>query len=318
VVTAAAATALGAAARVFAQNRYPARPITVIVPFAPGGIADLTARSVAAAMARDLGQPVVVDNRPSAGGIVGTTAVAHAAGDGYTLLLLSNANAISAGLFRKLPYDTLKDLAPVSTLGFFDLAILVRADSRLDSLQAFVEQARKRPGRLAVGTIAPGSTQNLAAELFKTVAGADVLVVPYKGTPAVLTALRAGEIDVAFEILGPMLPQIAAGAVRALAVTSEQRNPAAPNVPTAREAGVTGYAVASWNALAAPAATPADVIARLAGAARAAIADATVARRLVDLGVRPRAGTPAELRRLLATEIERWGGVIRRAGIVAQ
>jgi tripartite-type tricarboxylate transporter receptor subunit TctC len=261
---------------------------------------------------------VVVDNRPSAGGIVGTTAVAHAAGDGYTLLLLSNANAISAGLFRKLPYDTLKDLAPVSTLGFFDLAILVRADSRLDSLQAFVEQARKRPGRLAVGTIAPGSTQNLAAELFKTVAGADVLVVPYKGTPAVLTALRAGEIDVAFEILGPMLPQIAAGAVRALAVTSEQRNPAAPNVPTAREAGVTGYAVASWNALAAPAATPADVIARLAGAARAAIADATVARRLVDLGVRPRAGTPAELRRLLATEIERWGGVIRRAGIVAQ
>jgi hypothetical protein len=196
------------------------------VPFAPGGIADLTARAVAEQMARTLGQPVVVENRPSAGSIVASQAVANARPDGHTLLLMSNGNAVSVGLFKKLPYDTEKAFAPVSTLGFFDLGLFVPANSRFANLRDLVAHAKANPGKLNVGTIAVGSTQHLAAKLFETVAGIDAVVVPYKASPAVVTALRAGEIDLAFEVVGPMVSQVAAGAVRALAVSSAARNPA--------------------------------------------------------------------------------------------
>jgi tripartite-type tricarboxylate transporter receptor subunit TctC len=252
VLTALAAIGLGAGAQ--AQSRYPERAITVLVPFAPGGIADLSARAVAEHMARTLGQPVVIDNRPSAGSIVASQAVAAARPDGHTLLLMSNANAVSVGLFRKLPYDPVKDFAPVATLGFFDIGVFVAANSRFATLKDALVFARAHPGKLNVGTIAPGSTQHLSAKLFETVAGVEALVVPYKGSPAVLTALRSGEIDLAFEVVGPMVPQVAAGVVKALAVSSDRRNPALPEVPTVQQAGVPGYNVASWNAIAAPAA----------------------------------------------------------------
>ncbi len=302
-----------------AQAAYPTRPITLIVPFAPGGIADLTARVVAEAMGRDLGQPIVVDNRPSAGNIVGSAAVAQAKPDGYTLLLLSNGNAVSASLFRKLPYDTQHAFAPVSTLGFFDLVVLVNGSARYRTLAELLDETRKRPGKVTIATIAPGSTQNLAAELFKSTAKVDALIVPYKASPAVLGAVRTGEVDVAFEMLGPMLPQIKAGVVRALAVTSNARFPALADVPPVREtAGLGDYAVSSWNALAAPARTPQPVIDRLARAARAAIDAPAVRAKLEQLGVRPAAGTPAELQTLLANEIARWRAVIAAARIEQQ
>jgi tripartite-type tricarboxylate transporter receptor subunit TctC len=298
-----------------AQAAWPTRPITLVVPFAPGGIADITARTVAQAMGRTLGQTIVVDNRPSAGSVVASTAVAKAAPDGYTLLLMSNANAISASLFRKLPFDVVKDFAPITTLGFFDLGVFVAADSRFGSLKELVAHAKANPGRLTIGSITVGSTQQLAAELFKTKAGIDALIVPYKGTPAVLTALRAGEIDVAFEILGPMLPQLGAKVIRALAVASDKRYAGLPDVPTAAEAGVPGYVVASWNALAAPAGTPPAVIARLNRAAADAVAEPAVQQHLQALGVRAQAGTPKQLEALLGAEIRRWGEVIRAAKI---
>ena len=298
-----------------ALPRFPERPITLLVPFAPGGIADLTARAVAEHMARSLGQPVVVENRPSAGSIVASQAVASARPDGHTLLLMSNGHAVSVGLFRKLPYDVQKDFAPISTLGSFDLGLFVAAGSRLASLKDVLAAARAAPGRLNIGTIAPGSTQHLAAKLFETVAGIDALVVPYKGSPAVLTALRAGEIDLAFEIVGPMLPQLQAGVVKALAVSSSQRHPALPDVPTVQQAGVPNYSVASWNALAAPAGTPPEVIAVLGKAVRDAVAAPAVQQRLTPLGMRLAASTPAELQALLASEIRRWGEVIRAAKI---
>ena len=298
-----------------AQPRFPDRAITVLVPFAPGGIADITARAVGEHMARSLGQPVVIENKPSAGSIVASQAVATARPDGHTLLLMSNGNAVSVGLFKKLPYDPQKDFAPISTLGFFDLGIFVAANSRFATLKALLDFARANPGKLNVGTIAPGSTQHLSAKLFETVAGIDTLVVPYKGSPAVLTALRAGEIDVAFEIAGPMVPQVQAGAVRALAVSSDQRNPALPEVPTAAQAGLAGYEVASWNALAAPAGTPPEVMAVLGRAVREAVASAAVRVRLGKLGMRVQGSSPAELQALLAGEIQRWGGVIRAAKI---
>lgn len=298
--------------------RYPERPITLVVPFAPGGIADLTARAVAESMARTLGQPVVVDNRPSAGSIVASQLVAAARPDGHTLLLMSNSHALSVSLFRKLPVDPLRDFAPISTLGSFDLGVFASAGSRWGSLREALAMARAQPGKLTLGTIAVGSTQHLAAKWLETLAGIDALVVPYKGTPAVLTALRAGEIDLAVEILGPMLPQLRAGAVKALAVSSQGRHPALPEVPTAQEQGVDGWAVASWNALAAPAGTPPEVIDVLNRAVRTALASPEVAQRLGPLGLRLTPGSPAEMRALLASEIKRWGQVIREARIEAE
>ncbi|MFO1326760.1 MAG: tripartite tricarboxylate transporter substrate binding protein [Rubrivivax sp.] len=298
-----------------AQGRYPERAVTLLVPFAPGGIADLTARAVGEQMARTLGQPVVIDNRPSAGSIVASQAVATARPDGHTLLLMSNANAVSVGLFRKLPYDPVKDFAPVSMLGSFDIGIFASAGGRFATLADALAMARAQPGRLNIGTIAPGSTQHLAAKLFETVAGIDALVVPYKGSPAVLAALRAGEVDLAFEVLGPMVPQVAAGAVRALAVSSGQRSPALPEVPTVQQAGVAGYDVASWNAIAAPRGTPPEVVAALNRAVRAAVANPAVQNKLGRLGMRLSASTPEELQALLQKEIKRWGEVIRAAKI---
>ena len=266
-------------------------------------------------MAGALGQPVVIENKPSAGSIVASQAVASARPDGHTLLLMSNGNAVSVGLFKKLPYDPQKDFAPISTLGFFDLGIFVAANSRFTTLKSLLDFARANPGKLNVGTIAPGSTQHLSAKLFETVAGIDALVVPYRGSPAVLTALRSGEIDVAFEIAGPMVPQVQAGAVRALAVSSDQRNPALPDVPTAAQAGLPGYNVASWNALAAPSGTPPEVLAVLGKAVRDAVASPAVRERLGKLGMRVQGSSPAELQALLGAEIQRWGGVIRAARI---
>ena len=304
-----------APAQTSAQTRFPNKPITLVVPFAPGGIADLTARAVAEHMAKSLGQAVVVDNRPSAGSIVASQAVANAKPDGHTLLLMSNGNAVSAGLFKKLPYDTLKAFAPITTLAYFDLGVFVPAGSRFTSLREVLAHAKANPGKLNVGTINPGSTQHLSAKLFETVAGVDLLVVPYKGTPAVLTALRAGEIDIAFEIVGPMLPQLQAGVVQALAVTSARRNPALPEVPTVQQAGLAGYDMASWNALAAPAGTPADVLERLGRAAREALVAPELQARLAPLGLRLQGSTPAELQALLGAEVQRWGAVIRAARI---
>jgi tripartite-type tricarboxylate transporter receptor subunit TctC len=298
-----------------AQPRYPDKPVTLLVPFGPGGIADLTARALAEHMARTLGQPVVVENKPSAGSIVASQAVVQARPDGHTLLLMSNGHAVSVGLFKKLPYDPVKDFAPISLIGSFDIGLFVPASSRFGSLRDVLAFAKAQPGKLNVGTIAVGSTQHLAAKLFETVAGIDTLVVPYKGSPAVITALRAGEIDLAFEIVGPMLPQVQAGAVKVLAVSSDRRNAALPDVPTVIQAGVPGYNVASWNALAAPAGTPPAVVETLNRAVREAVASPEVQGKLGKLGMRLSASSPAELQALLASEITRWGDVIRRAKI---
>jgi tripartite-type tricarboxylate transporter receptor subunit TctC len=318
LLTAAAFTPLASARPLRAHPAFPSRPITLVVPFAPGGIADLTARVVSRAMGESLGQPFVVDNKPGAGATVAGSQVLQARPDGHTLLLLSNANAVSASLFRKLPFDVTRDFLPICTLGFFELALVVAQDSPLRTPADLLARAKAHPGMLNVGTISIGSTQHLAAELFKTRAGIDAQLVPYKATPAVLTGLRGGEIDVAFEILGPLLPQLQSRALRALAVTGGQRHPSLPDVPTVQEAGIGDYDVASWNALAAPAGTPRGVIERLQRAARDAVAQPGVQQNLRQLGVRAQAGTPEQLQALLADEIRRWEGVIRAARIPAQ
>ena len=305
---------------VSAQPAYPSKPITIIVPFGAGGVADITARTVGQAMSVTLKQAIVIDNRPSAGAVVGSAAVANAKPDGYTLLLMSNANAVSAGLFKKLPYEPVKAFTPVGTLGYFDLALFVADGSPLKTVQDLVARSKAQPGQLTIGTIAVGSTQNLAAELFKTTAGIDALVVPYNGTPALQTALIAGQVDVGFEVLGPMMSHLAAGpkGLRALAVTSERRFAGLPNVPTVQESGVPKYSVASWNALAAPAGTPPQVIETLNAAIRDAVNKPEVQQRLLTLGVRAQASTPAEAAQLLNSEIQRWKQVIVSSKIPTQ
>ncbi len=299
-----------------AQGKYPDKPITLLVPFAPGGIADITARAVAEQMAKSLGQAVVVDNRPSAGSIVASQVAATAKPDGHTLLLMSNGNAVSVGLFKKLPYDPVKDFAPVSLLGSFDIGVFSdSAKGRFATLKDALAFAKANPGKLNIGSIAVGSTQHLAAKLFETAAGIDALIVPYKGSPAVLTALRSGEIDLAFEILGPMLPQVSAGVVKALAVSSNQRNPVLPDVPTVMQSGVANYNVASWNAIAAPAGTPPAIVQQLNKAIHDAVASAAVQDKLGKAGMRLGSSTPAEMQALLVSEIKRWGEVIKTAKI---
>lgn len=294
------------------------RPVTVLVPFGPGGIADLTARAVGQAMAATLKQPVVIDNRPSAGSIVASQAVKAAAPDGHTLLLMSNAHAVSAGLFKQLPYDAAKDFTPIVLLASFDLAFFVAAESRYTTMAQWLAAAREKPGKLTIGTITPGSTQHLTAELMKARAGIDVVSVPYKGTPAVLTALRSGEIDLGVEILGPWLPQVQAKVIRALAVSSAQRHPQLADVPTLKEAGVANAEASSWNALGAPAGTPPVVIERLNKAADAALRDPAVRAQLQPLGVRLMGGSPEQMRQWLAQETAHWGAVVKSAKIEPQ
>lgn len=312
IVLAAAATG-GAAA-----EPYPSRSIRIVVPFAAGGIADLTARTVAQKMGESMGQPFVIENRPSAGSVVATQVVAKAEPDGYTLLLMSNGNAVSVGLFKSLPFDTLKDFAPISTLGFFDLVVVTRADSPVKSFAELMALARERPGKLNIGTISIGSTQNLAAELLKIRAGVDAQIVPFNGTPALVSALLGGSVDCAVEILGPVASQVTAGKLRALAVMGARRRAGMPEVPTVMEAGVAGFDVSSWNALAAPARTPPEIVARLNREINAAVASLDVKAKLATLGVDARAGSPDEARALLGSEIQRWSEVIAKAGIPRQ
>jgi len=311
-----AAALLGAAPA--AAQAWPQKPIRLVVGFAPGGVADITARVVAQKLAEQLGAQVVVDNRPSAGGIVAADAVAKAPPDGYTLLLLTNGNAVSASMFTSLPYDTLNDFAPVSLLGTFDVAVVASAEARLDSMGALMAYAKANPGKLNIGTINVGSTQHLSAEMFRSMAGVDATVVPFKGSPAVITALRANDVQVAFEMLAPVIPQAKSGAVRILAVTSEKRHPSLPDVPTVAESGVPGYAASSWNAIAAPAKTPPAVVERLGQEIARVLALPDVREKLAAAGVTARASTPDELKRLLASDVAKWRRVIEQAKIEKQ
>jgi len=316
-LAAVAAVLLGFAPGATAQN-WPSKPVRLVVGFGPGGVADITARVVAQKLSQDLGQPFVVDNRPSAGGIVAADAVAKSEPDGYTLLLMSNGNAVSASLFKSLPYDTVADFAPVSTLGFFDVAIVTTPDTKIDSLRGLIARAKANPGKLNIGTINVGSTQHLSAELFKSMAGVDAETIPYKGSPAVISALRGKDVEIAFEMLAPIIPQAQSGAVKILAVTSDRRSPLLPDVPTVAESGVPGYQASSWNAIAAPARTPQAIVDRLNQAIAAALAAPDVKSRLEAAGVSARASTPEEMRQLVVSDVAKWRRVIESAKIERQ
>lgn len=301
----------------WAQN-FPTKPIRIVVPNAPGGGADLTARTVGEKASQLLGQPIIIDNKPAAGGVVAGDTVAKAAPDGYNLLLISSGTAVSASLFKSLPYDTTKDFIPVAPLATFDLVIVAPPDGRFKTLKDLVAYAKAHPGTLNIGTPLPGTTQNLAAELFKSVAGIDVQIVPFKGTPDVIGALRGKQIDAGLDILGSLLSQIKAGGLHPLAITGDRRARLLPDVPTAQEQGVAGYSAASWNGLAVPAGTPKEVVVKLNKAFVDALNDPATKAKLEGLNLDPAPGTPEKAAAMLNGDIKRWGDVIKKANITLQ
>ena len=321
-LAAAAALGLGGALPrlAVAQAGFPSRPLKIVVPNAAGGAADLTARTFGQQLSASLGQAVIIDNRPGAGGVVAGEVVAKSEPDGHTLLLVSSGTAVSAALFKQLPFDTLKDFAWVSTMATFDLAIVVAEGGRFKSLAELLAYANANPGKVNIGTPNVGTTQNLAAELFKATAGIDVQVVPFNGTPPVITALRGGQIDAGLDILGPLMPQISAKALRPLAVLGDKRAPQVPDVPAARESGgaLVNFKASSWNGLAVPAKTSRDVVARLSREVQAAAAQPDVKQHLLELNLVALGSTPEQLGTLMASEVKRWSDVIAQAKIPRQ
>ena len=308
-----AALAIGAPAN--AQSTYPSRPIQLVVPYGPGGVADVGMRIMAEKLSLRLKQQVVVENRPGAGGIVAAKAVATAAPDGYNVLMTGNNNAIAVALFKSLPYDILKDFASTSTVSFFDLLIVANAESPLKTIQDVIAAAKANPGKLNIGTINPGSTQNLAAELFRNVAGIQATVVPFRTSSDMATALLRGDLDVMFEFFTAAHGLLADKKIVALVSTGPKRSAYLPQVPTAREAGIKDYEVLSWNGISVPAATPKPVVDTLVKGINDVLPDPSIQERAKALGMDMRGGTPAEMDKRMKDDIAKWGAVIEKAGI---
>jgi tripartite-type tricarboxylate transporter receptor subunit TctC len=301
-----------------AAQDYPSRPVRIVLGFAPGGVADLTSRLLAQQLGERTGQPFLVDNRPGAGGIIAAETVAKSAADGYTLLLITNGNAAAVTLMKSLPYDPVKDFAMIAPLASFELVIVTGRNSPIGSIKDILSLARTAPQKLNLGSINIGSTQHLATELFRAQAGVPMNAVTYKGTPALVAALQGDEVQVGFEVLGPVLTQITGGALRAIAVTAGKRFEGLPNVPTALESGMPQYNVTAWNGVAAPARTPRAIVNRLNTEINAAIARPEMRKRMAELAVTPTGGTPEDMSKLLSSEIRRWGDVVTQAKIERQ
>src|SRR5579883_205071 len=306
------------AASAEAQPAYPNRPVRIIVPYGPGGVADVTMRLIADKLAQKLGQQFIVDNRPGAGGIVAAKAAAQAAPDGYVLHLTSNGTAISTALFRQLPYDVLRDFTPITITAWFDLIIATKAGGPLQTVADILKAARQNPGKLNFGTIAPGSTQNLSAELFKSVAGIDVAMVTYRTTPELVTGMMRGDVQVGFEYYAGLNAAVSSGQVKAVATTGGKRTPALPAVPTVAESGLPAYVVESWNALSGPGGMPDDIVRFLNRAVNDVLNLPEVKEKAMLNGMEARGTTPEEMQSRMEADIAKWTAVIEKAGIERQ
>lgn len=313
--SAAAAAVCPALAR--AQS-YPSRPVRFVLPFGAAGVADITSRIAAEKLGDKLGQRFVVENQPGPGGIAAARAVLSQAADGYTIGLVTNGTSISAAIYKALPFDPVKDFACISTIGAFDLFFATNAESEFKTLPDFIKAAREQPGKLNVGTINVGGTQNLAAELLRSQAGVNFQIIPYRGTPDVIVALLRNDVQMLVEFYAPIKSTLADKKIRAVANSGTQRSPFLPDVPTAAEAGVAGYEVTSWNGVFAPVGTPPDVLALLNKSIHEMVAIPDVKQRYADLGIEAKASTPEQLKARLEGDIKKWAAVIERAGIPKQ
>src|SRR5688572_15267374 len=294
---------------------YPSRPVRLIVPFAPGGSNDIMARLVAQKFSEALGQQVVVDNRAGGSGIIGTDLAAKAQPDGYTLLMMSLTFAVNPSLFRKLPYDTEKDLTPLTLVAQAPLMLVVHPSIPAKSAQDLIAYAKANPGKLNFGSGGPGTTPHLAGEMIKTMAGVQMTHVPYKGGGPALGDLMGGQIQLMLENIPSTLPLAKSGKLRALAVTALKRSALVPDLPTLDEAGLKGYEIVGWNGLFVPARTPANIVTHLHGHTVHALKQPDVKDRLATLGAEGVGSSPDEFRAFVKAEIVKWAKVVKAAGL---
>lgn len=303
------------AGRVAAQD-FPAHPLQLFVAFGAGNAGDLVARIVAKKLGTNLGQAVVVENRPAP--MVAGNTVAHARPDGYSLFMAGSGTALTQSLFAAPPYDILKDFTQVSTMASFDFVLVAQPGSPFKTVADLVAYAKANPGKLNLATARVGSTSNLAAELLKSMAGVNIVLVPYKSTGEIISAVRGGQVQAAIELLPAIVGQVQQGQLRALAVSSRKRFAGLPAVPTVAESGIAGYDVSSWNGISVPARTPAPVVERLAKEIAAAVNSADVKAELLAVGATPVSSTPRQMAERMESEVARWRAVIARANVPLQ
>lgn len=319
----AAALALAAcipmAAQAQSADSYPSRPVRLVIPFAPGGPTDIAGRVIAEKVAPLLGQPMVVDNRPGAGGNVGAEIVARSAPDGYTVVMgVTGSHAINLALQKNLPYHPLKDFEPVTQATQFPNAIAVRPDLPAQSLSELVALARREPGKLSYGTDGVGTASHLTLELLKSKAGINLVSVPYKGAAPMLTELVGGQIQVGITGLPAMQAQAKAGKIRILAVTTPERVASNPEIPTVSEQGFPGFSAAPWAGFFVPRGTPQPIVDKLAASLIKAMQMPEVTQKMAELGSTVVASQPAEFRRFVESEIEKWADAVKAAGVQPQ
>jgi tripartite-type tricarboxylate transporter receptor subunit TctC len=306
---------LGGAAALGRADEWPTHSIRMLVGFGPGGGTDIAARFVAQPLSEILNQSVVVENRPSAGGIAAAQAVALSPKDGSMALMMSNAHAISAVMFKKLPFDPVNDFQMVSLVGTAGLVLVTAPDFPANNLQELIAVLRASPGKYNFGSAGLGTTQQFAAELLKQMEGIEAIHIPYRSAPAAVNALLSKDVSFVFELVPAVQGQIQTGALKAIAVTSPERNPVLPNVPTFAEAGIPGYDVTSWYGVAFPAGTPMPIVDKTNKAMRVLLASDSVRQQVLAMGAVAHSSTPAELNTLIKTEIEKWTTVREKAGI---
>ncbi len=312
---AAGAAVLPAVSRVARAQSYPTRPVRLIAPFPPGGSIDLTARLIGGWLSERLGQQVIVENRPGAGGNLGSEAAINSPPDGYTLLLCSVANAISATLYEKLNYNFL-DVAPVAGISRAPNVMVVHPSVPAKTVPEFIAYTKANPGKINMASSGIGTSIHMSGELFKTLTGVNMQHVPYRGSAPMLVDLLSGQVQVAFDNTQPSLPHIKAGTLRALAVTTATRSQALPDLPTIGDF-VTGYEASTWNGVCAPKNTPAEIVDKLNREINAGLADPKLKAQLAEMGAWVLPGSPADCGKLIADEVEKWGKVIRAGNIKA-
>src|SRR4051812_9799660 len=306
------ATSIALAAPALAD--FPDKTIRIVVPYTPGGFNDTLGRIVAQKFTEDWGVTAVVENRPGGGTLIGTDTVAKAPADGYTLLVVAFPFAVNPTLYAKLPYDTVKDFAPLILAGQAANLLVVNNDVPVKSVKELIDNAKAKPGTISYGSTGSGSSNHLSMELFRLMTGTSLIHVPYKGSAPMVTDLLGGHVQVAFDNVPNVVTQVKTGKLRALAITSAGRDPSLPDTPTVAEAGVPGYEVGVWFGIVAPAATPPDVLARLNAELNKILRDADVKQKFADQGVNPVGGTREHFAEHIAAQIEKWGKVVKESG----
>jgi tripartite-type tricarboxylate transporter receptor subunit TctC len=301
-----------------AEPKFPTRPVRLILPFGAGGVADFTMRLLGQKLTEKWGQQVVIENKPGAGGVLAQQALLASPPDGHAMSVTGNGTAIGMSLFKSRPYDILKDFTQVSITATFEMLLATRHDAPFKTVAEVLDHAKKNPGKMNLGAINPGSTQNLSAHLFKLMTGIDATIVTYRTTPDLITGVLRGDIDLAFDYYAALRGPLSDNKIRIVASADDERNPLLPNVPTVKESGLPDYVVTSWNALSAPGGLPNDILVVLNRDIVATLADSELRQKAREIGLNAQGSTPDAMRERMARDIKRWAEVIEKAGIPKQ